>query len=53
MVRPGDTLPSIAEKVYGDAGRWPAIYAANRDVIGNKPNQIKIGAQLTIPSKES
>jgi len=49
----GDTLPSIANEVYGDANRWTAIYDANRATIGNDPNLIQIGEQLTIPPKES
>lgn len=49
----GDTLPSIAKEVYGDANRWTAIYDANRAIIGNDPNLVQIGEQLTIPPKES
>jgi nucleoid-associated protein YgaU len=52
-VQPGDTLPSIASQVYGDANRWTAIYDANRSTIGDDPNLIRPDTQLTIPPKES
>jgi nucleoid-associated protein YgaU len=52
-VRDGDTLPSIATDIYGDANQWTIIYDANRGTIGNDPNLIQIGEQLTIPPKES
>jgi len=29
----GDTLPSVAQRLYGDAARWPDIYRANENVI--------------------
>jgi nucleoid-associated protein YgaU len=32
-VQPGDTLRSIAEYYYRDAGLWEQIYEANRDKI--------------------
>jgi LysM repeat protein len=48
-VRAGDTLPSIATQVYGDANQWTVIYDANRATIGDDPNFIQIGTQLTIP----
>ena len=52
-VRDGDTLPSIATAIYGDANQWTIIYDANRGTIGNDPNLIQIGEQLTIPPKGS
>ena len=52
-VAAGDTLPSISQKVYGDANQWRRIYDANKDAIGNNPNLIKVGVKLTIPPKES
>jgi nucleoid-associated protein YgaU len=52
-IEAGDTLPSIALKVYGDANQWRRIYDANRDSIGNNPNLVKAGTQLSIPPKES
>jgi nucleoid-associated protein YgaU len=52
-VQANDTLPSIAAQMYGDASRWTAIYDANRSTIGEDPNVLPAGAQLTIPAKES
>jgi nucleoid-associated protein YgaU len=52
-VKPGDTLPGIAQRVYGDANQWRKIYDANHDAIGGNPNLIKAGTQLSIPPKES
>lgn len=48
-VRPGDTLYDIADRFYGDPTRWPDIYDANRDVIGEDPNLIFPGQWLKIP----
>lgn len=47
----GDTLSSIAQHVYGDANRWPEIYAANKAVIGSDPGVLFAGKVLTIPDK--
>jgi nucleoid-associated protein YgaU len=51
-VAAGDTLPSIAQQVYGDANQWRRIYDANRDSIGNNPNVVKAGVNLIVPPKE-
>ena len=47
-VQSGDSLSAIALSVYGDAGRWPEIFDANKDQIGN-PNLIHPGQELRIP----
>jgi LysM repeat protein len=47
-VRSGDTLSRIAQRFYGNPGRWTWIYAANRAKIHN-PNVIYVGERLTIP----
>jgi nucleoid-associated protein YgaU len=52
-VAEGDTLPSIAARFYGDANQWTVIYSANRATVGEDPNLIHVGEQLTIPAKES
>ena len=52
-VQDGDTLPAIANQVYGDANQWTAIYQANRSTIGDDPNLIHPGMPLSIPAKES
>jgi nucleoid-associated protein YgaU len=51
-VQPGDVsagLLEIARRYYGDATRWPAIYEANRAVIGYNPQQLRAGQQLVLP----
>jgi hypothetical protein len=49
IVAKGDTLWDIAQDEYGDATRWPEIYAANTDVIGADPDLIFPGQVLRIP----
>lgn len=51
-VAKGDTLSGIAQKVYGRADRWPAIFEANRDRIDD-PNRIYPGQVLKIPDAPS
>ena len=47
QVRPGDTLRSIAEYYYHDAGLWEQIYEANRDKVDRGlPRE---GSVLSIP----
>jgi hypothetical protein len=50
VVASGDWLSKIAQRFYGDMHKWPVIYEANRDVIGNDPNMIKPGQRLLIPA---
>lgn len=47
----GDTLGGISLKYYGSAvkDKWMLIYEANRDVIGDNPNLIRLGTILKIP----
>ena len=47
-VRRGDTLSLIAARAYGDAMKYPKIYAANPDLVKN-PNLIYIGQKLRVP----
>lgn len=47
-VAAGDTLSKIAQREYGAADRWKAIFEANRDRISN-PDLIQPGQVLTIP----
>ena len=44
----GDSLSKIAQREYGDANRWRAIYEANKDVIKD-PDLIYPGQELKIP----
>ncbi|HEY2520668.1 MAG TPA: LysM peptidoglycan-binding domain-containing protein, partial [Streptosporangiaceae bacterium] len=47
-VAPGDSLSAIAAR-FEVRGGWPALYAANRSVIGPDPGAINAGIRLTIP----
>jgi len=47
-VRPGDTLTAIAAALAVPGG-WPALYAANRQVIGPDPGLIQPGTVLALP----
>jgi len=50
-VAAGETLSEIALKYYGSAAKpkYMAIYEANKAVIGDNPNKIKVGMVLQIP----
>ncbi len=48
MVQKGDTLSSIAGKIYGDPNKWRVIYDANRNTLP-KPESIRAGQTLLIP----
>ncbi len=50
-VAAGDTLKSIAQRFYGDADAWQAIYDANRGAIGPDPDALRDGTRLTIPPR--
>jgi LysM repeat protein len=45
-----DTLSSIALQAYGDASQWQKIYDANKQVIGDDPNLVRVGEVIHIPS---
>ncbi|MEX1017232.1 MAG: LysM peptidoglycan-binding domain-containing protein, partial [Phycisphaeraceae bacterium] len=49
IVRPGETLSTIAQRHYSDSSRWRVIFNANRDRLGNDPDRITAGDELTIP----
>ena len=49
-VRPGDTLSGIAAR-FAVRGGWPALYAANRPLIGPDPNVIRAGTVLVLPGR--
>jgi Contractile injection system tube protein/LysM domain len=46
-IQNGDSLGSLAHKMYGDASEWRPIADANKL---KDPRQLKAGQQLTIPS---
>ncbi len=49
-VRPGDTLSGIAAR-FAVRGGWPALYAANRPLIGPDPDVIRAGTVLVLPGR--
>jgi LysM repeat protein len=50
VVQPGDTLSGIAAR-FAVRGGWPALYAANRQVIGPDPNVIRPATVLVLPGQ--
>ena len=48
VVKKGDSLYAISEKVYGDSSHVNAIYSANRDTLKSK-NSLKVGQTLRLP----
>jgi LysM repeat protein len=50
VVKPGDTLASIAQHLYHSSGYWPALYWANHGQI-KYANEIQAGQVLTVPAK--
>lgn len=49
VVVPGDWPSKIAQRFYDNMPKWPVIFEANRDLIGNDPNLIMPGQRLLIP----
>lgn len=47
-VESGDTLSAIAQQYYGDAGKYPVIFEANKPMLSD-PNKIYPGQKLRIP----
>ena len=52
MVRPGESLATIAQAELGDIALWPVLYRANRDRIKD-PARIYPGQELSIPEPGS
>lgn len=46
IIKKGDTLFSIAKRVYGDGSKWREIQAANPGIV---PTKLRIGQQITLP----
>jgi nucleoid-associated protein YgaU len=49
-IEKGDSLSKIAQSEYGDAGKWRALFEANREVIED-PDQIYPGQQIRLPAE--
>ena len=52
VVQPGDTLAGIAAR-FAVRGGWPALYAANRPLLGPDPGLIRPGAVLVLPGQQA
>ncbi len=50
-VKGGDSLSKIAKAHYGDAQKWHQIYDANKALIGDNPDMIHPGQELTLPKE--
>ena len=50
-VRRGDSLSSIAFKIYGNKNKWQTIYSENRDIL-KRPDSLRSGQILIIPLPE-
>ena len=50
VVVSGDTLSKIAKEYYGDAGKYPVIFEANKPMLSN-PDLIFPGQVLRIPAQ--
>jgi nucleoid-associated protein YgaU len=50
VVQRGDTLSAIAKEHYGDAGKYPVIFEANRPMLKD-PDLIYPGQVLRIPAQ--
>lgn len=49
IVRSGDNLSRIARTYYGDESRWRMIYEANRELLRNNPDNLRVGMRLVSP----
>lgn len=49
IIRPGDNLSTVAKQFYGDPTMWRYIFNANKDNIGDNPNEIRAGMTIKIP----
>ncbi|MEM6551399.1 MAG: LysM peptidoglycan-binding domain-containing protein [Planctomycetota bacterium] len=49
-VRAGDSLTLISQRVYGSARYFRRIHAANRQLIGDSPDNIREGMVLQLPA---
>jgi nucleoid-associated protein YgaU len=50
VVQPGDSLVSIAQRVYGDVNMTGPLFAANQAIL-DRPDDLKPGQTLVLPSK--
>jgi hypothetical protein len=49
VIAGGDSLSSVAQRVYGDPKRYDVLFAANRDKIGDDPGNVALGTSILLP----
>ena len=52
VVEPGDTLSSIAHRLWSDPDRWPEVYEANRFQLED-PDELPVGLTLALPARSA
>lgn len=52
VVAAGETLGTIARKVYGSSKHWKTILDANKDVMAT-PEKMRVGMRLRLPAQPS
>lgn len=49
VVKPGDTLKSIAKATLGSADRWQEIFDLNKAMLGDAATPLKAGTRVNLP----
>lgn len=49
IVKPGDSLWSIAANEYKSGYKWKILYRANKELLKGKPDSIRPGMKLVVP----
>ncbi len=49
VVKPGDTLKSIAKTTLGDSNRWQEIFDLNKAMLGDPAAPLKAGTRVNLP----
>ena len=52
ILKQDEDLWFLAEYYYGDAALWDIIYYANKDMIGDDPENLTSGMSIDIPDLE-
>jgi len=52
VVGEGDSLWAIARRYYQSGDQWRTIFDANRDTIGSRPGNLRLGMRLRIPPRQ-
>lgn len=53
VVRESDSFYRIAARELGDANRWTELFELNKDLVNGRPESLRPGQVLVLPSKES